>query len=110
MGAYADTRAIFSLPSDVYTVCVAEKDKITRCTDVVLTEDTSIILKPIEAKVGAPYAELKPSLMPVVEVGLPRNQAELKPEIPATIETYVNPKGTAAVSYTHLTLPTILLV
>jgi len=101
VGAYADTRAIFSLPSDVYTVCVAEKDKVTNCVDVDLTNDTSITLKLTEVPPTIPYVELKPSLTPVVEAGLPQNQAELRLKIPVAIETYVDPKGTAEIMVTN---------
>jgi len=85
VGAYADTRAIFSLPSDVYTVCVAERDKMTRCQDIDLTKDTSITLKHSELQLPIPYVELKPSLAPLIEAGSPPTIA-LNPKIPATIE------------------------
>ena len=86
VGAYADTRAIFSLPSDVYTVCAAEKDKVTSCIDVNLTKDTSITLTPIEVVAGIPYVKLEPELTPVIETEL-LPTTTLKPELTPTIET-----------------------
>jgi len=46
MGGFVDTRAIFELPPDTYTVCVAEEGKVTKCQTITLTTDKKLILTP----------------------------------------------------------------
>jgi len=65
MGGYVDMKAIFELPPDTYTVCVAEEDKVTECQTITLNKDTSVVMRPLEVSEVCPaYGFIYPEECP----------------------------------------------